>query len=299
MYPLTKKIVTISFVFFALLAPQVLLAAQVTILPEQKAVIQNAEFQTDITVDTKGESINVFSGTIVFPKDIVELKEIRTGNSIINLWVESPKEVDGKIRFAGAIPGGYVGTKGVLFSLIFTATNQGKGSIAIEEPLFLKNDGKGTEAKISISGSALEVLGPDVRRDIVIPPISDTTPPEMFIPEISQTPTLYNDSWFLVFLAQDKGSGIDHYEVQEHARGLFSFFAPWVRATSPYLLKDQSVDQVVAVRAVDKAGNIRTAYAKAPHSIAWYASLTNWFIIISILVIAGLITQPLRKLWRK
>jgi len=272
---------------FALLAPNVLFAAQVTILPEQKAVIQNAEFQTDITVDTKGESINVFSGTVVLPKNIVELKEIRTGNSIINLWVESPKESDGKIRFAGAIPGGYVGTKGVLLSLILTATNQGKGSIVIEDPLFLKNDGKGTEAKIAISGSSLEVLPQDIRRNITIPPVADTTPPEMFTPEITRTPTLYNNSWFLVFLAQDKGSGIDYYEVKEQADGLFSFFAPWTRAMSPYLLKDQSVSRDVSVRAVDKAGNVRTVHVNAVQPTPWYANLTNLFVLIAIIAIVA------------
>src|SRR5438105_1011295 len=92
---------SVCALFVSLLAPQILYAAQVTVLPVQKYVIENAEFQTDITIDTGTESINTFSGTLAYPADIVTLKEIRTGGSMVNYWVEEPKGTNGEITFSG------------------------------------------------------------------------------------------------------------------------------------------------------------------------------------------------------
>jgi hypothetical protein len=283
------------------LTPLPLFAAQVTVLPEQKSVIENAEFQTVITINTGNETINTFSGVLSFPPELIEVKEIRTAGSIINYWVESPEVNDHAIRFAGMTPGGFVGSRGLLFSVIFTAEGQGRGTIQIKNPLFLKNDGAGTTAKISISNSTIDVLAPDVRRNIVIPPLTDTISPEPFAPEISRTPTLYNNAWLLFFTAQDKGLGIDHYEVQEPAGGLFGVFMPWMRASSPYVLKDQSVSTRLNVRAVDKAGNIRLVHVSALHPPKWYVNLSNWFILIGMIMlcIAGLKIPPFRNLWRR
>jgi hypothetical protein len=278
------------------LLPASVFAAQVTVLPEQKSVIANAEFITEVTINTGDESINAFSGTLVFPKGVVEVKEVRTANSIVNYWVETPERKENTITFSGMTPGGYAGSNGLLFSVVFTAAEQGKGTISVKDPLFLKNDGFGTAAKIAVSNSVIEVLAPDVRRNIVIPPLQDTTPPEPFTPEISRSNALYKRAWLLFFIAQDKGSGIDHYEIQESAGGLFNFFTPWKRAESPYVLQDQSLRTGVNVRAIDKAGNIRTAHVPALHPPAWYANLTNWFILASIIVI--LITVK-EIVWRK
>ncbi|MFA5946459.1 MAG: hypothetical protein WC813_00355 [Patescibacteria group bacterium] len=280
----------------AIVSPLNLFAAQVTVLPEQKSVIENAEFQTDITINTGNESINTFSGILSFPQEIIAVKEVRTTGSIINYWVEEPKVNGQEIHFAGMTPGGFTGARGLLFSVVFTAAGQGQGTIQIKDPLFLKNDGQGTAAKISISNSSIDVLAPDVRRNITIPPLTDVIPPEPFIPEISNIPALYKNAWTVFFVAQDKGTGIDHYEIQEPAGGLLGFFTPWVRVTNPYPLKDQSVSSAFNVRAVDKAGNIRTVHVSPLHPKAWYASLTYWFIIVGIIAFV-IVTKQI--VWRK
>lgn len=293
---LRPSLLTLTLSLLLSLLPASVFAAQVTVLPEQKSVIENAEFQTDITINTGNDLINTFSGVLSFPEKIVEVKEVRTAGSIINYWVEEPKVVDHEIHFAGIVPGGFTGSKGLLFSVIFTAEDQGRGTIQIKEPLFLKNDGQGTAAKISISNSTIEVLAPDVRRNIVIPPLNDTTPPEPFTPEISRMHAFYKNGWLLYFVAQDKGAGIDHYELQEPAGGLLGFFTPWKRVSSPYLLKDQSANTALNVRAVDKAGNIRTVHVAPLHPKAWYANLTNWFIIVGIIALVMITKQTI---WRK
>lgn len=279
-----------------LLTPSFLLAAEVTVLPEQKAVIANAEFQTDITIDTGGEAINVFSGTLTFPDELVALKEIRLGGSVINYWVEEPQASGQEIRFAGMTPGGYNGSRGILFSLVFTATHEGQGTITINDPLFLRNDGHGSSAQISVGNSNINVLPPDQRRDIQVPPVTDTNPPEPFTPVVERSKEMFNNAWVLIFATQDKESGIDHYEVSEKAGGLLSFLAPWKRATSPFVLENQATDTNIAVKAVDKAGNVRTVYVSPKNPAAWYANLNIWFVIVGIIALIILLKG---LVWRK
>jgi hypothetical protein len=88
--------------------------------------------------------------------------------------------------------------------------------------------------------------------------IVDTTPPDPFTPEIASDSALFGGQYFLVFAATDQQSGIDHYEVREGS-------SSWVTATSPYLLKDQTLSHSIAVRAFDKAGNFRLVRLPAEH----------------------------------
>ena len=64
---------------------------------------------------------------------------------------------------------------------------------------------------------------------------------------------IFDGKYFLVFATQDKGSGIDHYEVSEDNGASF------IPAVSPYLLKNQSLDTKIIVKAFDKKGNEKIA----------------------------------------
>ena len=295
MKPLNQAIAVISILIGLILCPAFALAADVVILPEQKSVIANAEFVTDITINTGGESINAFSGTITFPTDLITLKEVRLGSSIINYWIDKPLLNETEITFAGMTPGGFTGDHGLLFSLIFTATHEGQGTIKINNPEFLKNDGFGSAANLAVGHSAITILPPDQRRSIKIPPIPDEQPPAAFAPIIDRSPALHNNAWVIFFSTQDKESGINYYEVQEKTNGLPTFFTPWQRVESPYLLKDQSVSNGLNIRAVDLAGNIRTVHVPALFPEAWYLNLTNWFILVGIAVILVALKQII---WR-
>ena len=59
-------------------------------------------------------------------------------------------------------------------------------------------------------------------------------------------------NYFLVFSGIDKQTGIDYYEVKEGQGN-------WKRAEFPYVLEDQTLQGIIEVRAVDKAGNERIA----------------------------------------
>lgn len=76
----------------------------------------------------------------------------------------------------------------------------------------------------------------------------DSTPPQNLELEVGQDPSVFGGEHFLSFSATDETSGIDYYEVKEGNMN-------WEEGSSPYLLKNQELNQVILVRAVDRAGN--------------------------------------------
>jgi len=246
------------------------------------------EFEVTLLLDTENEEINALEGKVIFPGDLLELKEIRDGNSIINFWVERPiVGLNNQIIFSGIIPGGYLGQKGLIFSVIFQSKNEGKGIIEIYEAKAFFNDGKGTQAKTEISNLQF-LISKDVS-GFEFETLKDTEPPEDFKPQVARDSTVFDGRWFLVFATQDKGMGIDHYEIlEESQRGsLQRLFQKekWQVGESPYLLKDQKLKSYIYVKAIDKAGNERIATIPPHNPLKWYENYENW-----IMVIIGIIT---------
>ena len=88
--------------------------------PANQEINLNEQFGVNFFLNTENEKINAIEGDLVFPEGLLELKEIRDGNSIINFWVERPKiKSNNQIAFSGIIPGGYIGRKGLIFQLFF------------------------------------------------------------------------------------------------------------------------------------------------------------------------------------
>jgi len=251
------------------------------------------QFQVNLMLDTQGEEINALEGKVIFPEDLLELKEIRDGNSIISFWLDRPRintDINTnkhEIVFSGITPGGYRGEAGLLFSLILQAKKEGEAIMEIQEVKTLLNDGQGTETKSSVK-HLLVLISADISVPSWVTP-EDTEPPEDFKPEIASDPTIFEGKWFLVFQTQDKDSGIDYYEVLEadkrgYLRGL-TRKAKWERAESPYVLQDQELRSYIYVKAVDKAGNERIATLSPQNPLKWYESWWVWVIIILLVVI--------------
>ncbi len=109
----------------------------------------------------------------------------------------------------------------------------------------------------------------------------DTQPPEEFKPKIGQDPSLFEEKYFLSFATKDSGSGIDHYEILEARDGGEEV---WKIEESPYLLENQTLQSIIRVKAIDKAGNERIAEI-VPSLPEKLISLPGWKII---LVLAGI-----------
>ncbi len=265
-----QKIFYLIFGILFLVSPALVQAAEISVVPAgEKSFVAGEKFQVDVVLDTAGESLNAFLGTISFPENLLSLSEVRDGNSIVNFWIERPKI--SPLSFSGITPGGYVGSHGLLLSLVFTAQKSGAGVISVDNAETLRNDGKGTSVKVSAKDFAFSVKTASGAVP-VFQSAEDKDPPENFTPTLAKDPNLFDGQWFLVFATSDKGSGIDHYEVSEGKNN-------WVVAESPYLLKKQNLLSDIFVKAVDKAGNERLAVI---HTQPWlgYVMLALLAIIV-------------------
>lgn len=289
------KIQKLKFIFllptflFLFSAPLVL-AAEISFDTKTQEIKANQLFEVGVFINTDNEEINAIEGKITFPQDLLEVKKINDGNSIINFWIEKPKSAsEGQIAFSGIVPGGYEGKQGLIFSATFLANKEGNGTIRFSEVKALRNDGRGTEANTRISNFEFRILKSEVQipsPEFQIP--IDRDPPEEFTPQIAADPVIFEGEWFLVFATQDKGSGIDHYEVCEGKRKC-------VTAESPYLLQNQNLDREITVRAIDKSGNERVATIPAQKPRAWYKD----YAIIAILIIVAVAYLIWKILWKK
>ena len=271
------------------------------------------EFEAVLMLNTENQNINAVEGKIILSENLI-VEKIIDGDSIINLWVQKPTiNSQNEINFSGIVPGGFVGQlnsqvkgllPGVIFRMILKVKSAGEVKIDTTNTRVLLNDGRGTETTLSIlTLSAITKSGLRVGPGTAIR--QDKTPPELFTPEISRSPDTFNNQWFLVFMTQDKGYGIDHYEVSEASPIIYNI--PWLGkliisgsfkvAESPYLLKDQGLKSYIYVKAVDKAGNERIATLTPQQPFKWYEYLLFFIIIILGIIFAGIFIK--RNLWKK
>jgi hypothetical protein len=246
--------------------------------------------------------------------------------------VEEPKiKAPGEVSFSGIIPGGFGGVlqpgtseklPGRILTLVFSVRGAGLVDITLKNTQVLLNDGQGTAADVKASGLSLSAAEPRAGSDQAAPgepseeapsqptdtsevksetstteTAVDIIPPEIFTPQIARDQSMFNGRWFLVFIAQDKGFGIDRYEIQE------SFSAKpvsdkWLPATSPHLLSDQNLQHYIFVRAIDKAGNERLAIFPPSFARPGYEKYLLWIIII-VVSVSLLILIFRRNLWRR
>jgi len=244
-----------------------------------------------------GECINTAQVGITFPKDILQFVDFNSGQSFLTLWVQKPDKdslakinSEGKIIFSGGLPGGYCGIipgdpgdSNILGSLIFTpkkpiTLHQAKIDFNLETEAYL-NDGSGTPVPIKTQGAVLQIDEKIATKTNfwATEVADDKITPEAFTIEIDNSPRVASGKYFVVFSTVDKQTGIDHYEVWEakaqdlsgkkenvFTRLVGKLFPPeevlppaWIKADSPYILKDQSLKSTIKVKAIDRAGNER------------------------------------------
>jgi len=283
---LTAVIVT----SFLVVAPA--FAAETFFGTKTQEIKANQSFEVDVFINTDNEEINAIEGKIIFPQDLLEIKRINDGNSIINFWIEKPRDaLRGQIVFSGIVPGGYKGSQGLIFSITFLAKEDGTAVIRFSDTKALRNDGEGTEASLTPYNFQFLISNLPIDKSVsqtITPKTKDLNPPEGFTPQIVADPSIFNGKWFLVFATQDKGSGIDHYEVCEGR-------IECIIAESPYLLQNQDLDRKIVVKAIDKSDNKRIITIPPQKPRAGYKD----YIIIAILIVVVVKYLTRKILWEK
>ena len=127
---MTKKIFILLSTFYFLLSLSPPIQAAVLYLePSQDEFHQGDTFIAEIRLNTEGEYINTVKADLKFSQDILEVKDLSEGNSILTLWVKTPAFLNqnGTVSFIGGVPGGYLGWDGLLGRIIFKIKNQKLG----------------------------------------------------------------------------------------------------------------------------------------------------------------------------
>ncbi len=257
-----------------LIFPAGLLAASFSIDgPEQ--TISDTLFKVDIFVNAPDTEINAVSGSITYSGDKLSLEDVKSGGSLISLWLEEPtleQSFNGQLKFSGLIPGGYSGDKGYLFSLIFKtigASDNEKVAINLLTPTVLLNNGEGTELKTLSVSKILnvinkvennEIIKSQAGRALVYQESPDRFPPEKFTPLIYNNRDKNGSNLYLAFLSEDKQSGISHYELAK-SKTLTNNYQrlAWTKVNSPHIIKASDTKQFIYLKAVDKQGNFQVA----------------------------------------
>lgn len=303
-------------------------AAQLYLNPDTTVNHHLDTFYVPLRIDTQGECINAVDVTIAYDPAVLSVRDVALGDSILTLWTQHPTIMmsdgreTGRVVLQGGIPGGYCGRvegdpgqTNILAKFVVrgirgpTTPEERVTTPIIIEPgsVVYRNDGDGTPAPLTMLGTELTFTyatgTPDDvwRRDIA----TDTTAPEYFDIRLVEGPSKGNQYHYIVFSTVDKQSGVDHYEVFETDPEQFGLLAwaerpsYWVRAESPYVLRDQHLHSKILVKAVDKKGNERIVEYTPPMSplIAYTrASVVLPFAtLIGILGIAGAIIVRLSR----
>lgn len=226
---------------------------------------------------------------------------------------------EGKFHFSGGIPGGYCGkipgdpgdsnlVGKIIFKIPgFIVSDNEREDIDIsfgDKTRILLNDGLGTEDILEKKNTNFKILKGTIVsdnnwKDLIA---DDVIQPEPFVVELHQRSDIFNGLYYIIFSTVDKQSGVDHYEVLEikpnevigiePSRSLMDRLfgkkknAPnWKVAEMPYLLEDQSLESIIKVRALDKAGNSRQVEFIPPKSNTTEKEMSSRSILIVVLSI--------------
>lgn len=286
MFKKNFQIIVFTFFSLALILPaQFAHAASSSFVLSTGQVRAGDVFVAELNLADLEQKINAMDGLIIFDPAFLQVKDVSTGDSVFKLWPRTPDftSIEGKIMFTGGVPSGTIG--GSIVKIAFLAKKAGQANFYLSDDsaLYL-NDGKGTKTSAQNQKVALTVLESDgsvpVQNTWQESLSSDKFAPKNLIIQLGSDPYTFDGKYFISFFAEDKESGIDHYEVKEGDKD-------FVATASPYVLTDQSLKSKIFVKAVDKADN--EIIKEFKQSKVFY--LQPWFIIIIIALLVYFIWQ--------
>ncbi len=298
-------------------------AALVLSIDPHEVVVPGEVFIVPVRIDTEGACINTVRMDFSYTTDHLDIVEVARGRSILTLWTEEPQfdREAGSVTFSGGIPGGYcgrvVGDPGltnIIAELVFRVqptTEQLATSIRIDEAEVYGHDGQGTVLPARLESQAVPIdgLATTTPQDAWVARVKqDITAPELFEIILDTEPYVARGRYFIAFNTTDKQSGIAYYEVREtdpERWGFLSFVsreAQWITTKSPYVLRDQSLNSTIQVKAVDKAGNERVVSFQPPEELRrvfTFLDLVGWLILLVLLTACGFIALKLVRAYRR
>lgn len=255
---MNKKIYFFILACSALLLPHSVFTSTVYIDTDHVDFFVGDTILFNVRINSENKDINTVEGEVLldYATDAVSLTEINTSGSEFSLWPNKPFPSDSNtsISFVGGSPGGLVSKDAIVFNIVLKLQETGPVTLSPHNIGVYLNDGKGTKDEVSTKDLSINVLpkildtqSADDWNTILS---NDKKAPESFEITAGNDPSIFDNQYFISFFTTDAESGVAYYEVQEGKRD-------FVRAESPYVLADQSLKNVIRVKAIDKAGNER------------------------------------------
>jgi len=219
------------------------------------SVSVGSAFHVGVLIDSD-QPVNAYSVQMDLSGNALRLDGANNANSIITVWQDIPgSSAKGGIKLNGGSESSFVGTRGELITLNFTAVATGTVQFSFSNPAVYLANGKGTKItpdtktlRYTVSESALAgVTGSGVAANQVA--TSDSIAPEVRFLSFISNP-FGSDEKLLGFSVADAGSGIR--EVEARYRSTF-FWSDWAPIKNPTPLGNDVWE--VDFRATDNAGN--------------------------------------------
>ncbi len=246
----------------------------------------------DVFLDSEGVEVNAIEGSLKIEGGY-EVQALYTAGSVFDVWLQQPTYTNKEISFVGGSTDGVFGSNLKIFSVALKVTALNPLAITpINAKAFL-NNGKGT--KVAISSAVQKITISDTpgetRNELSILRASDAIPPKDFTVTISKDPSMFDGKYFASFLAIDDESGVESYKVKEGG-------SETVVKGNTYVLRDQTLNGVISVNAIDMAGNEKVVKVYSESGLAVDDSI-NWKGIIIWLAIIMVVIFALRKFFKR
>lgn len=129
--------------------------SSVHIIPEQANVVVGEQFFIDVRVDAK-TAINAVNINIAYPSSLLDITQLRDGESVITIWTEPPTAAGGVVKLSGGtFRRGFIGEHRII-RLTAVAKVPGVIRLRPQDISLLTGDGSGDTARVT-SGSTDEV----------------------------------------------------------------------------------------------------------------------------------------------
>lgn len=178
-----KFVIYASIFFYFLWAGSVFkistaFAATLFLLPQSEEYAIGKTFTVEARIDSEGQGFNAAQATLLFPKDILEVKSIDSSPSasVFNFWLEEPKfsNSDGKITFIGGTSSGVTGASVQILKINFAAKGGGDALLAISDAAVTAADGSGSNI-LSTVKPARFLVTPTVVEPVATTPTQPST----------------------------------------------------------------------------------------------------------------------------
>lgn len=281
------------FLLLVCVVPFSLEAATVRVVPDVLPVRVGTPVTLTLYVDTPDEVINAMEASFNYEQKLSFVDASDTNSSLL-FWITYPSVCTvSTVCLSGIAPGGFTGTSHVIAALTFMPQEVGTTTVSFDPIVILRHDGKGSSVPVTTEPIQLYIEGA-LSGDAPVTYV-DTEPPEAFTSQIISDPDAHDGAYVLIFETKDKQTNVVSYYIKEYVHPWMAWLAPWQKASSPYQLKDQSLESHVLVMAVDEAGNERIMSIQPQNPVSMKLLIGGALLLLVLLLIIGVVLHRWRQ----